>query len=186
MLLPIYGTSCSVAIDNNGEFHVTGHNFEYKDDGNSTFYEFVKKKNVEKKLRDYIRRYDLDSITVQGEFCGDGIQKNRLKLQKPDWFIFTVDENGKRVGWNELCDVANECELRTVDCQETGSDLTLMYPTADSLVERAMNSRDYTKAYGGGQPEGIVIRPLTPVYSKTLGGNLSIKVINNKYLIKNE
>lgn len=180
------GTSCSVAIDNNGEFHVTGHNFEYKDDGNSAFYEFVKKKNVEKKLRDYIRRYDLDSITVQGEFCGDGIQKNRLKLQKPDWFIFTVDENGKRVGWNELCDVANECELRTVDCQETGSDLTLMYPTADSLVERAMNSRDYTKAYGGGQPEGIVIRPLTPVYSKTLGGNLSIKVINNKYLIKNE
>ena len=42
------------------------------------------------------------------------------------------------------------------------------------------------KAYGGRQSEGIVIRPKTPVFSKRLSGNLSMKVINNKYLLKNE
>ena len=35
------GSSHSVGIDENG-FHVTGHNYEYKDDGNSPFYELVK------------------------------------------------------------------------------------------------------------------------------------------------
>lgn len=56
-------------------------------------------------------------LTVQGNFCGAGIQKNRLRLA---------------------------------------------------------------------QPEGIVIRPKTPVFSKRLSGNLSMKVINNRYLLKNE
>ena len=34
------GSSHSVSVDENG-FHVTGHNYEYKDDGNSPFYELV-------------------------------------------------------------------------------------------------------------------------------------------------
>lgn len=180
------GSSHSIAIDDAGEFHVTGHNFEYKDDGTSSFYEYVKKNGLEEKLRDYIRAHGIHSITVQGEFCGDGIQKNRLHLKKPEWFVFTVDEDGKRVGWVEICHVANECALKTVDCQETGSDLTATYLTVESLIERAANSAKYTIAYGSGQPEGIVIRPMNPVYSKVLGGDLSMKVINNKYLLKTE
>ena len=32
--------------------------------------------------------------------------------------------------------------------------------------------------------EGIVIRPLEPVYSKTVEGPLSMKVLNNDYLLK--
>ena len=32
--------------------------------------------------------------------------------------------------------------------------------------------------------EGIVIRPLVPVYSEIIGGPLSMKVINNDYLLK--
>ena len=39
-------------------------------------------------------------LTVQGEFCGAGIQKNRLRLAQPDWFVFTVEINGKRIGVN--------------------------------------------------------------------------------------
>ena len=35
------GSSHSIGIDENG-FHVTGHNYEYKDDGASSFYELVK------------------------------------------------------------------------------------------------------------------------------------------------
>ena len=180
------GSSHSIAIDEQDVFHVTGHNYEYKDDGTSVFYEFVKKRNFEEKLRNYKAEHGLDSISVQGEFCGNGIQKNRLKLVKPDWFVFTVEENGKRVGWDEICNVVNECGMSRVDCQETGSDLTLQYPTVEALIKRAEECGRYTKAYGGGQPEGIVIRPITPVFSKTLSANLSMKVINNKYLLKGD
>lgn len=38
--------------------------------------------------------------------------------------------------------------------------------------------------YGGMNKEGIVIRPVEPVYSKLLEGPLSMKVLNNDYLLK--
>ena len=179
------GSSHSIAIDDNGEFHVTGHNFEYKDDGTSTFYEFVKKNGFEEKLRTYLAGSDIHSITVQGEWCGAGIQKNRLGLKNPDWFVFTIDVNGKRVGLDELFAICDACGFHHVDCQEVGMDLPSVYPTIDDLLKRAEDTSK-TDAYGGRQPEGIVIRPTVPVYSKVLGGNLSMKVINNKYLLKTE
>ena len=44
------GSSHSVSLDEEG-FHVTGHNYEYKDDGKSAFYDLVKR--TEKRRRDY-------------------------------------------------------------------------------------------------------------------------------------
>ena len=40
------------------------------------------------------------------------------------------------------------------------------------------------RRWRGNHKEGIVIRPLEPVYSKILEGPLSMKVINNDYLLK--
>ena len=182
------GSSHSISLDRNGDFHVTGHNYEYKDDGKSSFYEYVKKHGFEQKLRDYVALHGLLSITVQGEWCGPGLQKNRLKLAQPEWFVFTVDVDEKRVGWDEIRKVASECGMNIVECQEISEtdDLPTVYPTVDELIKRSEHSIEKSTAYKGGQPEGIVIRPLTPVWSDTLGDYLSMKVINNKYLIKNE
>ena len=44
------GSSHSVSLDGEG-FHVTGHNYEYKDDGKSAFYELVKNQDIEAKVR---------------------------------------------------------------------------------------------------------------------------------------
>ena len=46
------GSSHSIGIDENG-FHVTGHNYEYKDDGSSSFYEFVKARNYQEKVESF-------------------------------------------------------------------------------------------------------------------------------------
>ena len=43
----IDGTSQSCAIDSNGEFHVTGHHYEYKDDGKNGLFEMLKSKGIE-------------------------------------------------------------------------------------------------------------------------------------------
>ena len=43
------GSSHSIGIDENG-FHVTGHNYEYKDDGSSSFYELVKARGYKEKM----------------------------------------------------------------------------------------------------------------------------------------
>ena len=34
--------------------------------------------------------------------------------------------------------------------------------------------------------EGIVIRPTEPVFSSSIGAELSMKVVSNKYLLKND
>ena len=174
------GSSHSVGIDENG-FHVTGHNFEYKDDGKSSFYIYVKERSLQDKMEAFAKENDLKEFTIQGEFCGPGIQKNRLRLIKPEWYVFTVRENGKRVGLARMLEICKALGLEHVPIEETGSDLPSKYPTVEALLERAEG--EYPK---GGKKEGIVIRPTSPVFCDIISASLSMKVVSNRYLLKNE
>ena len=174
------GSSHSLSIEGEG-FHVTGHNYEYKDDGKSDFYEFVKSKGIESRMREFYNEKGFASLTLQGELCGPGIQKNRLKLISPEWYVFTVRVNGKRVGLKEMQEICEEMNLTMVPIEETGTDLSSKYPTVDALLARAEG--DYPK---GGKNEGIVIRPIEPVFCERIGAALSMKVVSNKYLLKND
>lgn len=174
------GSSHSVAIDENG-FHVTGHNYEYKDDGSSAFYEMIKGVGLREKMRDYYDQNTLFDFTIQGEFCAPGIQKNRLKLTKPAWYVFTIIKNGERMSLVEMRKVCREFGLDMVPVEEVGVDLPSVYPSVESLLARA--DGDYPN---GGKKEGIVVRPLEPVFCRQIGGPLSFKVVNNNYLLKYE
>ena len=174
------GSSHSVGIDENG-FHVTGHNYEYKDDGNSPFYELVKSMDLQAKMEAFATANTLSTFTIQGELCAPGIQKNRLKLTKPAWYVFTIRENGKRVGLTRMLEVCEKLQLESVPIEEIGTDLPVKYPTVEALLERA--DGNYPK---GGKKEGIVIRPTEPVYCELVSGALSMKVVSNKYLLKND
>ena len=174
------GSSHSIGIDENG-FHVTGHNFEYKDDGKRDFYNLVNERGYKEKLEAYMKKEGLNTLTIQGEFCAPGIQKNRLRLKKPEWYVFTIRENGVRVGLSRMLNACEEMGLVHVPIEEAGIDLPSKYPTVEALLERA--DGEYPN---GGKKEGIVIRPQNPVFSKTISGSLSMKVVNNKYLLKND
>ena len=174
------GSSHSVSIDENG-FHVTGHNYEYKDDGESAFYELVKKIDLENKMREHMKKHGVSTMTIQGEFCAPGIQKNRLRLMEPHWYVFNVKLNGKREGLKMLEFICKDLGLDMVPIEEIDTDLYSKYPTIEALLERA--DGEYPN---GGKKEGIVIRPTEPVYSELIKTDLSMKVVNNKYLLKNE
>ena len=173
------GSSHSVGIDRDG-FHVTGHNYEYKDDGKSDFFEYIKAIGLEEKVTDFAKDCGLTELTLQGEFCAPGIQNNRLKLTRPAWYVFTVRENGKRDGLQRMQEVCAALGLETVPIEEIGEDLPSKYPTVEALLDRADGS--YPK---GGRKEGIVIRPTEPVFSPLISASLSMKVVSNKYLLKN-
>ena len=181
------GSSHSISIDENG-FHVTGHNYEYKDDDTCSFYKHVKERGYEELMRYWMRNHlNIKTLTIQGEFCAPGIQKNRLKLEKPEWYVFTVRVNGERMSFDEMIRILvwsnfdGREGFKTVPLEERGWDLPSKYPTVESLLERA--DGEYPN---GGKKEGIVIRPVNPVYSETIGAELSMKVVNNKYLLKND
>ena len=174
------GSSHSIGIDENG-FHVTGHNYEYKDDGSSGFYKLVNERGYKDKLETFAKENGLKTLTIQGEYCGPGILKNRLKLVKPEWYVFTVRENGKRVGLDRMLEICKALGLDHVPIEERGMDLPSKYPTVEALLERA--DGDYPR---GGKKEGIVIRPTEPVFCPLISASLSMKVVSNKYLLKNE
>ncbi|MBQ1492508.1 MAG: 2'-5' RNA ligase, partial [Blautia sp.] len=95
--------------------------------------------------------------------------------------VFTVMENGRRVSLKRLQEVCQELGLDTVPIEEIGFDLPSKYPTVEALLERA--DGNYPR---GGKKEGIVIRPTESVYCDLIRAPLSMKVVNNKYLLKNE
>ena len=172
------GSSHSIGINEKDEFYCTSHYCTLKE---SPFVTYVAEHNYEELLRAYMKDQGLTSIVVQGEWCGEGIQKNRLQLKEPHWYIFTVDENRERVSLKELQEVVNALGGEMVMMDEIGTDLPSKYPTIEALLEKADG-----KYPNGGTREGIVIRPVEPVYSKSLQGSLSMKVINNKYLLKDK
>ena len=173
------GSSHSVSLDEDG-FHVTGHNYEYKDDGKSAFYELVKAQEIESRMRKFYDENHLQMLTIQGELCAPGIQQNRLKLTRPEWYVFTIRENGKRVGLTRMQEICAALDLQMVPVEEIGTDMPSKYPTVEALLERA--DGEYPK---GGKKEGIVIRPTEPVYCERISASLSMKVVSNKYLLKN-
>ena len=185
------GSSHSISIDENG-FHVTGHNYEYKDDDTSSFYRLVKERGYQEKMEKFMAKYYINNekiktLTIQGELCAPGIQKNRLRLTKPEWYVFTVRINGKRIRLPLMDWVCLSLNMEEVPIEEVGrvadgdADLPTKYPTVEALLERA--DGEYPN---GGKKEGIVIRPVIPVYSPLIGAELSMKVVSNKYLLKNE
>lgn len=175
------GSSHSLSIDEDG-FHVCGHNYEYKDDGSSSFYEFIKDRGYKEAMEKFYDDNDLKgSLTIQGEFCAPGIQRNPLRLTKPEWYVFTVRSDGKRVGLETMKWACKEMNIPMVPIEEVDYDLPSKYPTVETLLERADGNYET-----GGRKEGIVIRTTEPVYNDIIGGPLSMKVVSNKYLLKSE
>ena len=166
------GTSCTMYYIN-GKFGVCGRNSEFKNDGKCSMWNYALKHDVESGLKALER-----NLVLQGEFCGQGIQKNRLKLLKPEWYVFNVidmDKN-KLLSLDEMLEILNYMKLNSVPIEERGESFNY---TLKELLERAKG-----KYPSGLDKEGIVVRPLIPEYCEILGKSLSFKVLNNDFLIK--
>ena len=182
----IDGSSHSIGINKDNEFHATSHNMDLKLDDvkQGSFVDFCKKHDLENKLREIKEKKKLDEIVIQGEYAGPGIQKNKLELLQPNWYIFTADYNGKRVSLSELRELHHLLSVDIVPIVEilTGAAFKEKYPDEESILKRVEGND--SGLYKDGQQEGIVFRPTEPTYSKILKTDLSMKVINNEYLLK--
>ena len=167
---------CSVTMYKRGEhFGVCGRNYEYADDDKCAMWKYAHKHGIEERLKEN----NLDNIAIQGEFCGPGIQKNRLKLTEPEWYVFTVTDmnTNKRLSLYKTEEICKVLGLNMVPIEEVEEEF--QYKSVDELLERAKG-----KYASGKNKEGIVIRPIEAVYSNIIAGPLSMKVINNDYLLK--
>lgn len=166
------GTSCTVYFID-GEFGVCTRNNLLKDDGKSSMWNHMKKMGLEDKMRAYGR-----NLVIQGEFCGHGIQKNRLRLKEAMWYVFNVIDGDTMhlMSLDDMIAVSNDLGLTTVPIEECGDNFNY---TLAELLEKARG-----KYPSGLDKEGIVIRPVEPEYCHILGKSLSFKVLNNDFLAK--
>ena len=77
--------------------------------------------------------------------------------------------------------ICEALDMTPVPIEEVGMDLPSKYPTVEALLERA--DGDYPN---GGKKEGIVVRPTEPVFCPLISASLSMKIVSNKYLLKND
>ena len=159
-----------------GQFYVCSRNNQLKTSG-SAYWQMAERYRLAELPEGY---------AVQGEICGEGVRKNRLRLKGLDFFVFSVFDikKGQYLGMDAFMDFCHDHQLEWVpmvniegsyDSTDTGFDYSLeeLLLVAEGFYEGTRNHR-----------EGIVIRPVEEAYSETLGSRLSIKVISNQYLVK--
>ncbi len=128
-------------------------------------------------------KYELNKIpagfAVQGEICGPGIQKNRLGLKESQFFAFNVYDiqAGTYLSYREFILFCQNYNIPTVPIEAVTE---FNISTVADVLEYAKGKYVGTNNHR----EGLVIRPTTEMYSSVLNGRLSVKAINNDFLLK--
>lgn len=180
----LYGKECYVTqkIDGSsatyytkdGVFGICSRNVEFKlgEDANA-FINAGKELELEEKMLALGR-----NIALQGELYGPNIQGNKLGISKISLAFFSafdIDKH-KYLDKKELVDICAFLDLTMVPIVWEGK----MEFTLPELVTIA-NSQVYPN---GSEAEGIVLRPVVSEESVILKTNLSVKIINENFLLK--
>jgi hypothetical protein len=149
------------------EFFVCSRNIRQKTPTNSNYWTIAVKYDIENKIKRLKR-----NLAIQGEIVGPRIQKNKYNLADLDFYIFSVYDIDKAryVDYNELMEVVNKLNLKTVPILDTNFKLK---ETVNDMVEYAKGESTLYKTLR----EGAVIRAIDD-------SRISFKVINNEFLIK--
>ena len=177
------GSSCSIYKYEN-DFGVCSRNLELKENDKNTFWNIARKLNLNERLTKFQKDYKRN-IMLQGEVCGEGIQKNKDKLKGQNIYIFDIfdiDEKrnvstSERVGiLSSLNEMDTNNQIHHVPLLEI-INIFEIYPTLEEILQYADGPGLNSKTR-----EGIVCKLIPKNESKTI---VSFKVINNKYLLKN-
>lgn len=117
------------------------------------------------------------NLAIQGEVIGEGIQKNNLNIVGQDFYVFDIYNIDKQqyMSSYERIELCNNLGLKHVDIVDINS-----YPFRITMHELILDAEN--AEYGDKTGEGFVYKSLEPVD----GNIISFKVINNRYLLKNE
>lgn len=153
-----------------GVFGVCSRNQELLDDGENSFWKIAHKYDLPNLLP--------DNTALQGELCGEGVNKNRMKLKGHHLFIF----NRKNLLTNEYEDVYI---LPHPDLKPVSFVAILRGDDVKNLAFDSLQKMANDLTYSDNVPaEGIVIRGFKNgrlSKSKILGKMLSVKIINQNY-----
>lgn len=174
----IDGTSFSAFL-RDGEFGVCSRNLWLDEsDDTSLLVRVARRLGLEAKLRALASNRGFQPA-IQGEVIGPGVQKNKYELKEVTLRVFNVFDIGafRLLDHAVMLEVIREMGLEVVPQLGT---FTLNHSVDELVALSEGTSLLNPKA----QREGIIFRPLTEEHDPDIGGRLSFKAINPKFLLK--
>ncbi len=167
------------AFIRDGQFGVCGRNLwmDESDDGN-ILVRTARAMRLEEKFRQTRERQGFD-IAIQAEVIGPGIQKNKYGLKAVTFRVFNVlkVDSYSLLDHGAMLKVLADLGVESVP--QLGA--IVLNHTVDELVAFSEGKSVLNPQV---QREGVVLRPLIEEYDEDIGGRLSFKAINPKFLLK--
>ena len=172
------GTSFTAFV-RQGEFGICSRNLWMDEtDESNLLVRVAKGMKLEEKLRVARERLGYD-LAVQAEVIGPGIQKNKYGLPAVTLRVFSVLNVDAFRLLDHPAKMEALAEMGFEPVPQLGT--IVLDHTVDQLVAFSEGVSDLNPKV---QREGVVLRPLAEEYDEDVGGRLSFKVINPKFLLK--
>ena len=172
------GTSFTAFL-RDGEFGICSRNLWMDEaDAGNVLARVARTLQLEEKLRAARAKRGLD-LAVQAEVIGPGIQGNKYALPAVTLRVFNVLDVAayRLLDHPTMLEVVAELGLEPVPQLGT----LVLDHTVDELVALSEGASVLNPK---AQREGVVLRPPAEEYDEDVGGRLSFKVINPKFLLK--
>jgi RNA ligase (TIGR02306 family) len=172
------GTSFSAFL-RQGEFGICSRNLWMDETDESNLLARVARSlRLEEKLRAARERLGFD-VAIQAEVIGPGIQKNKYELPAVTLYVFNVlnVETYQLVDHTTMLQALAEMEINIVPQLGT----IVLDHSVDALIAFSEGTSVLNPKV---QREGVVLRPLVEEHEAELGGRLSFKAINPRFLLK--
>lgn len=166
----IHGSSLSLVLDKDGDFHVCSRNLDLKPDENNSFWKIAYKHDVERLMK----LYDLEGLAIQGELIGEGINGNQYKVGL-EFVVFNVYNTHKHEYMSEK-DRLNICSMLGL------KHVPVIYKgkiDSETSVQEMLKQAEGKSLLNGSNREGFVIKSQKDT-------SIIVKVISNAWLLKNE
>lgn len=152
------------------EFGVCSRNIHLATPDNSSYWTIARKYKIEDVLKGLIG--DNETIVLQGEICGNGIQGNKYHISQYDLFVFNLIYPDRKLTTAQIAERIEPFGLKTVPILEENKTLP---QTIAEMVEYSKGNSVVRKEQ---KREGVVVQ--------NVSRGISFKVINPDFLLTEE
>lgn len=166
----LHGSSCTFYLDNEGVFHVCSRNLDLKETEGNSYWLAARKFDIE----GIMQRNSMQGMAIQGELIGEGINGNQYKVTL-DFYVFDMFNTNtqKYVLPIQLEAACERLGLKHVPILDRNCFI------GSASTQDLLQAAEGKSALNGSEREGFVLK------SNSVH-DLSMKVISNKWLLKNE
>jgi RNA ligase (TIGR02306 family) len=165
------GSSITLIVENGELAQVCTRNLSKKETENNTFWKAARKLTIP---QDW-------TGTIQGELCGNGIQRNQLKLEDVKIFVFQINQDKKYMTYEEMkdfCENSLHCDVVPLVCKLSLEEQIKLWVNPMQKLQELADKQKYPSGLEG---EGIVVRPSSYPRGYSSRRPLGFKLINRNY-----